>query len=299
MRAVRIANESGPEAGLAALGEVSQDYPSGWGRELAAGTADEEKTARKIMVEAKEIGHDDSLEVNGWRVPENQRGVHQLLRSQVPLFRAVELLASAGFDQQAMFSLIQNSRSGDSPPTRIDTGDPRLAANSGSSHAPPVFHFASARKQLVGVGLVLDPCSRKHLKFFKNLLDKDAQAVVWLHLRSEKKPEMAAFIQSGIKELLRGSPGEEAARQVLRRFYEKKADEDEDLCDSEAEKRFMGPFKKAWKNAGEEAPKLKKPSQEGFESSTVALPVPSACVNGKMITENIFGELMGEIDEES
>ncbi|CAJ1338970.1 unnamed protein product, partial [Effrenium voratum] len=73
MRAVLAGNASALK-GLQALGEVAQDYPSGWGRALSAGTAEDAQRARELMEEAQAIKTEDSLEVNGWQVPLKQRG---------------------------------------------------------------------------------------------------------------------------------------------------------------------------------------------------------------------------------
>eukprot|EP00930_Biecheleria_cincta_P033490 TRINITY_DN23213_c0_g1_i1.p1 TRINITY_DN23213_c0_g1~~TRINITY_DN23213_c0_g1_i1.p1 ORF type:complete len:1613 (-),score=322.65 TRINITY_DN23213_c0_g1_i1:59-4897(-) len=304
MRAISIANKSGGAAGLASIGEVAQDYPSGWGRALAGGSSDDEAIARDLLDRAEMIQGAESLEVNGWRVPEKQRGVLPLLRSQLPIFKAVEVLARTGFDQGRLFRLLRDSRPGAVPPSSVNTGDPRLP---GESSAAAVFNFprGMGQKRVVGVGLVLDPCRRSQMKFLQELMQEPVPGVMWLQLKSNSNPRLAAFMQSGIEALLNGAPnaaeiaetpGEEAALRVLMRFYEKKKDGAEDLCDSEAKKRFMGPWKKAWTS---EPPKLKMLSDEDDFVDEVALPVPSACINGNMLMgPDIIQTLIAEINEE-
>ncbi|CAE7589146.1 ggtA [Symbiodinium pilosum] len=125
IRAVRLANRSSLQ-GLLSLGEVAQDYPSGWGRALSAGTSEDTQTARELMEEAEALRGDDALEVNGWQIPEKQRGLLPLLRAQLPLFRSAELLAFSGISQSWAFALLRDARSGPALPSKVNTGDPRL-----------------------------------------------------------------------------------------------------------------------------------------------------------------------------
>eukprot|EP00931_Biecheleriopsis_adriatica_P033916 TRINITY_DN19654_c0_g1_i1.p1 TRINITY_DN19654_c0_g1~~TRINITY_DN19654_c0_g1_i1.p1 ORF type:complete len:1571 (-),score=318.77 TRINITY_DN19654_c0_g1_i1:93-4805(-) len=288
MRAVHLANESAIQ-GLVSLGEVAQNYPSGWGRALSAGTAADVEMARDLMDEAEAMKGGDSLLVNGWDVPEKQRDALNLLRSQLPLFKAVELLASDGYDQAAMFSLLRDSSSGNAAaPTRIDTGDPRLT--DGPNEAVVLETRGQYPLKMFGLGLVIDPCSRKQVEFLTSLMREEVvgQGKVWLRLSSTTNKTLAAFMQKALKV----APGDDSATTILRRFYEKQTNKDEDLCDTEARKRFLGPWKKAFKDAGQEAPKPAELTSESEAEEEIALPLPSACVNGKVVAgyESLTGK---------
>ncbi|CAE8733713.1 unnamed protein product, partial [Polarella glacialis] len=302
LRAMRLANESNAAEALVALGEVAQDYPSGWSRALAAGGSADEDLAWKIMAEAEKVPSVYGLEVNGWRVPESQRGVLPILRSQAPLFRGAEVLARASFSEELAFRLLRSARPGPSAPSSFDFGDPRFSAAHRRGNAVVVYDVTTDGAagadvfptKVVGIGLLIDPCSRKQLRFLNDLVFKSRSAVVWLQLQSSSstapgKRHIAPWVQSAVQALADGKPGQKAVRLLLKRLILKgdteSREKDDDVCDVKFEDRLRTLYDKLWKKAQAQAPELKKLSLEASDEGLreVPLPVPSAVVNGKVL----------------
>jgi len=294
MRAVRLSNDSSLQ-GLLSLGEVAQDYPSGWGRALSAGTSEDSQTARELMEDAEAIKGDDTLQVNGWQVPEKQRGLLPVLRAQLPLFRSAELLASSGISQSGAFALLRDARSGPAVPSRVNTGDPRMEKKG----KVPSFLLDKQNPVLLGLGFVIDPCSRKQLKIFNAIIKRTLPAMAWLRLQSSTHSAVAAVLQSALEGLLSDRPGIEAATRLLVRFAEDHASEEENLCGEDAVKRIKGLYKKAFQQYQYEKAKKLKTSDDS-SSLDLRFPTPSVSVNGKMIVglENMEKLLESEIQQE-
>ncbi|CAJ1371523.1 unnamed protein product [Effrenium voratum] len=271
MRAVLAGNASALK-GLQALGEVAQDYPSGWGRALSAGTAEDAQRARELMEEAQAIKTEDSLEVNGWQVPLKQRGVLSLLRSQQPLFRAAELLSREGVPQAVAFELLREAQSGQVP-TKVDTGDPRLSAL--NAEASPAFDLSGRRQEMVGVGLVVDVCDRKQMQWVNKVLSQKHNALVWVRFQSSAA--LASLLQSALSLLVKGKPGPDVAKKYLAKLV--KQHPEENLCDAEGEKLARTLFQKAWQKHSQGVPELLGGAVPWL------FPAPSASLNGRMLAD--------------
>mmetsp|Transcript_118689 Transcript_118689/g.378410 ORF Transcript_118689/g.378410 Transcript_118689/m.378410 type:complete len:1644 (-) Transcript_118689:86-5017(-) len=311
LRAVKAAaGPGGPLAGLAALEEAAQDYPAGWAQALAAGSFGEEAAAREVLDVASIMTDSGQLEVNGWRVPEHRRGTLSLLQTFAPLFRAAEALAVAGLDESKVFDILRDTQARQGMPSKIDFGDPRLGSGDNSAVAllydtrsdPKTERIRQKDAQeqssallrlaqyygrywryppplpraLVGVGLVIDPCVPEQMNLVKELLAGTPPLVVWIHLSSESHPKVAAYLQANMPTMTGKFPW--GGSDFLERFvYEGGGD----ACKQGAKKRIKKVWSALWSKAGEAEPELKEPEED---NSGVGLPVPSATVNGQLLT---------------
>jgi len=254
--------ENGPLRGLQAMGEVAQDYPSGWARALSASA--DSTAARDLMAFAEDIKAPDSLQVNGWQVPLKQRGILPLLRASLPLFRAVELLASSGLSQSLALDLLRDAKAGGKTPSKVDTGDPRLGHDTVS--------FDLGGRKVVGVGLMMDLCNTKQLKFVLKVLANKPPALVWLRFESPREPALAVLMQLSLNEMMKLKSSSEATK-LLKRFSKRK---DQDLCDKDAADRIKQSFKEL---SGKEAPDVDADASR----FRLPFPVPSASLNGRIL----------------
>jgi len=314
-------------AGLSGIGEVAQDFPSGWARALITGGAKGEQDARLLMEEAIEMQGALGLEVNGWLVPSAKSGLLPLLHVHAPLMRAVELLSRQGFKENSVAQLLRDSRPRAPPATRFATADPRLHQKSDGA-VSNAFVLFDARtdpstedwrqqsgqqpllqllqmygrywqyptptpRALLGIGLWLNPCVREHLTFLNSLLQKPVPSVVWLHLatKESQSQKVLALLKDALAKLLAGSPGPSAARSFLQNF--EKGSDGPNICAEGSEERVKKVFNEVWKQTGEfpeGAPKLssKGDKKASRSSQPVAdFPAPSATVNGKLLSENV------------
>lgn len=285
LRATRIADANGAAAGLEALGEVARDYPSGWGLALSAGGPAEEAEARKIMEKAEAVEDDYLLEVNGWKVPEAQRGVLPILRSQLPLFRGVELLTQAGIDETVAVDLFLNSEPGPPAPTRIDTGDPRLTKNDRSVVIFDLYRTSAGplgNRPMFGVGVAINPCLRSHVKFVNELLEMNSPAVVWVRFRGSDliHDTFAKFLTASLNVLAKIDS--ELAASLLKRFAKTK-DPDQELCQADPEQRLHNYMKIMASKKNFEVPSIADLTAKASSISQVDLPVPSITLNGQLL----------------
>eukprot|EP00435_Cladocopium_sp_Y103_P025464 s253_g6.t1 len=248
-RAKQMAENSDALQGLRSMGEVAQDYPSGWARALSAGDANAAH-ARELMAFAEDIKVSDSLQVNGWKVPLKQRG-HAVLNLAIAAsffatFSGSGTAGEFGTFTELGLGIVEECASWSEATVQ---GDPRLG------HEAVAFDLGG---KVVGAGLLMNLCNLKHLKFIQKVLKNRPPAVLW----------------SALKELIKSKAGSEAAKKMLKRFASKRTDKD--LC-NDAVDRIQQAFRELWPN--KDAPKL--PSGSG---SRLPFPVPSASINGRIVS---------------
>eukprot|EP00929_Paragymnodinium_shiwhaense_P035817 TRINITY_DN19293_c0_g1_i1.p1 TRINITY_DN19293_c0_g1~~TRINITY_DN19293_c0_g1_i1.p1 ORF type:complete len:1602 (+),score=394.28 TRINITY_DN19293_c0_g1_i1:100-4905(+) len=310
----RERSQGSPEAALASIEEVAQDFPAGWGYSLATGKEELESQARvrELLNEAGKVASPRAagwLQVNGWLVPKGQKTPHHLLYAFGPLFRAVDMLVQAGFEENKVVELLQDSQSRPTLSKRYATVDPRVGRKAVVIHdsrgaddnlqrqlitlAQHWGHFIGfpppLTRGLLGVGFTVDPCESEHLELVNSMVNMQPAlaGVIWVHVATADmtRRDIVAKMRGALHKIADEDDGLQdtgAPLRLLQRFSEAGG------CGKNAGKTLKKAYDKTWKDHGKEAPKIEKMDEDPAVASgqSASLPVPSATVNGHLL----FGE---------